>query len=253
MLLGSAQNRDCRHARGDLGAAAARAGCTVVSGGAIGIDAAAHRGALDAGGETIVVLASSVREAYPPAHAELFAEVSLRGLLLCEHDDGAPYPSRFLDRNRLIAALSSTTVVVQAPARSGALSTARVAKKLKRELYAVPASPWDLRGRGNLQLLEAGAQMLPRASALFEAGSASVLCPQGTLALEAAPSVAKRETATLSVEEAHVLDALSSRPTHIDELTEFTEMSAARLQALLLELLIRGLVEERAGSRYVLA
>lgn len=238
----------------ELGAAAARAGCTVVSGGAIGIDAAAHRGALDAGGETIAVLASSVRVAYPSAHAELFAEISRHGLLLSEHDDGASWASRFLDRNRLIAALSTATVVVQAPRRSGALSTARVARKLKRELYAVSASPWDLRGRGNLQLIDAGAQVLTRPSALFEPGSSSALCRQGALSLERpVASSTTRETADLSPEDAQVLRALSSRPMHIDELAELTEMSVAQLQAQLLDLLIRGLVEERAGARYVLA
>ncbi|MFT5356118.1 MAG: DNA processing protein [Polyangiales bacterium] len=238
-----------------LGSAAARAGCTVVSGGAIGIDAAAHQGALDTGGETIAVLATGVREAYPPSHAELFARIAKQGALLSEHNDGLGYPSRFLDRNRLIAALSRTIVVVQAPARSGALSTARVAKKLGRELYAVSASPWDLRGRGNLQLIDAGAQALTRPTALFESGSQSVLCPQGTLSLARpeTPEPSPKLGAELNGEAAQVLQVLGSRPMHIDELSKLTSLSAARLQGLLLELLIAGFVEERTGSRYVVA
>lgn len=238
-----------------LGAAAARAGCTVVSGGAIGIDAAAHQGALDSGGETLAVLATGVRKAYPRSHAKLFARIAEQGALLSEYDDGEAYPGRFINRNRLIAALSRTTVVVQAPARSGALSTARIAKKLSRELYAVSASPWDLRGRGNLALIDAGARILTRPTALFESGSRSVLCPQGMLCLDAPEVIASSPSkrTPLAHDATQVLQALSSRPVHIDELSEATTLSAARLQGLLLELLIGGFVEERAGSRYVLA
>ena len=235
-----------------LGAAAARAGCTVVSGGAIGIDAAAHQGALDAGGETLAVLASGVRKAYPRSHAPLFACIVAQGALMSEYDDGLGFPSRFLDRNRLIAALSQTTVVVQAPARSGALSTARVAQKLGRELYAVSASPWDLRGRGNLQLIDAGANVLTRPSALFEAGSRSVLCSQATLALEDPRTRTTRpKRPKPSAEAGEVLKVLSSRPMHIDDISELTSLSVAHLQGILLEMLIGGLVEEREGSRYV--
>lgn len=238
-----------------LGSAAARAGCTVVSGGAIGIDAAAHQGALDAGGETIAVLGTGVRKAYPGSHAELFATIAKQGVLFSEHDDALAYPSRFLERNRLIAALSRATVVVQAPARSGALSTASVAKKLRRELYAVSASPWDLRGRGNLRLIDAGAQVLTRPTALFESGSQSVLCPQGTLSLEPKGDEPSPQLGTerLNEDALQVLETLSSRPMHIDELSELTSLSAARLQGLILELLIGGFVEERSGSRYVLS
>lgn len=242
-----------------LGAAAARAGCTVVSGGAIGVDAAAHEGALDSGGETLAVLATGVRTAYPRSHAKLFARIAEQGALLSEYDDERGFPGRFIERNRLIAALSLTTVVVQAPARSGALSTARVAKKLGRELYAVSTSPWNLRGRGNLGLIDGGARVLTRPTALFEAGSGSILCPQGTLCLDAPD---KSETATSRSgkravhpmpDAAKILSALSSQPAHIDELSELTSFGAARLQSVLLELLIEGFVEERAGSRYVLS
>lgn len=240
-----------------LGAAAAQAGCTVVSGGAIGVDAAAHQGALDSGGETLAVLATGVRTAYPRSHAKLFARIAEQGALLSEYDDAQGFPGRFIERNRLIAALSLATVVVQAPARSGALSTARVAKKLGRELYAVSTSPWNLRGRGNLVLIDGGARVLTRPTALFELGSGSILCPQGTLCLDAPDAsdaaTPRSRAAHANPDAAKVLQALSSRPAHIDELSELTSLGAGRLQGILLELLIEGLVEERAGSRYVLA
>ena len=143
----------------ELAAALAEAGFAIVSGGALGVDAAAHEGALEVGGRTVVVLASGVVKPYPRRHADLFAQVVERGgLLLSEERDCAPHRGRFLKRNRVIAALGEATVVVQAPARSGALSTARHAAKLGRPLLAVPASPWDLRGAGGSHLLTGDAR-----------------------------------------------------------------------------------------------
>ncbi|MCB9614286.1 MAG: DNA-protecting protein DprA [Sandaracinus sp.] len=124
-----------------------RAGVLVVSGGALGIDAAAHRGALDAGGPTVAVLASGLRRAYPPEHVSLFEQIAEQGALLCEYEDVKPHRGRFLERNRLVAAMCDAVVVVQAPDRSGALNTAATARTLGRLVFAVPAAPWDLRAR----------------------------------------------------------------------------------------------------------
>nr|WP_018655269.1 DNA-processing protein DprA [Actinomadura flavalba] len=123
----------------DLAAELADSRWTVVSGGAIGIDAAAHRGALAADGPTIAVLANGVDVAYPPQNEALFAELSRRSLLVSESPPGVhPHRSRFLVRNRVIAALTRGTVVVEAEWRSGALSTAKWAQRLGREVMAVP-------------------------------------------------------------------------------------------------------------------
>ncbi|MET0287430.1 MAG: DNA-processing protein DprA, partial [Polyangiales bacterium] len=145
----------------ELASDLARAGCTIVSGGAHGIDTAAHEGALDVGGATIAVLPSRLDEPYPPRNRLLFEHIAATGALLGEHElEPVRYASVFLARNRLIAALARITIVVQAPVQSGALSTAAHARKLGRPLMAVPFAPWEVRGAGCLELLAEGALML---------------------------------------------------------------------------------------------
>jgi DNA processing protein len=127
------------HVATELAAALAERGWTVVSGGAYGIDSSAHRGALGAGGITVAVLASGLGYGYPQGHRELFAAVAGHGVVVSERPpDRAPTRPGFLVRNRVIAALSCGTVVVEAALRSGALSTARHARDLCRPLMAVP-------------------------------------------------------------------------------------------------------------------
>jgi DNA processing protein len=123
----------------EFGASVAARGVAVVSGGAFGVDAAAHRGALGADGVTIAVLACGVDVPYPAAHAELFDAIAAQGVLVSEWPPGRHVSRlRFLVRNRVIAALAPGTVVVEAAARSGALNTARHARDLNRRLMAVP-------------------------------------------------------------------------------------------------------------------
>jgi DNA processing protein len=127
------------HVAGEMAADLAERGWLIVSGGAYGIDAAAHRGALLTGGATIAVLACGVDRPYPAGHDTLFAGIADGGLLISEWPPGShPTRSRFLIRNRVIAALTRGTVVVEAGERSGALNTARHAAELSRPLMAVP-------------------------------------------------------------------------------------------------------------------
>ncbi|HTW20992.1 MAG TPA: DNA-processing protein DprA [Mycobacteriales bacterium] len=138
----------------ELAAGLAERGWTVVSGLAFGIDAAAHRGALAAGGASVAVLACGVDVAYPKAHESLYAQLVADGLGVSEHPPGAaPYRARFLIRNRLIAALSAGTVVVEAAPRSGARSTARHAGELFRHVMAVPGPVTSTLSAGCHQLL----------------------------------------------------------------------------------------------------
>jgi DNA processing protein len=147
----AASMQKCRLAR-ELAAASARQGFAIVSGGALGIDAAAHRGAMDAGGATFAILGCGVDVVYPDRHATLYADITVAGALLSEYEPGTrPRAGNFPARNRIIAGMAQTIVVVEAGYASGALITARVAAKLGRRVLAVPGSP------GTDELLATGA------------------------------------------------------------------------------------------------
>ena len=142
-----------------IGADLGRRDVTVVSGFALGVDAAAHRGCLAAGGQTVAVLGCGLAVDYPRSHRSLRTEVSLRGALVSEYTawDG-PRAWHFPHRNRIVAALSRAVVVVEAGEKSGALSTARWAADLGREVLAVPGSILGLANQGSNRLLRDGAR-----------------------------------------------------------------------------------------------
>jgi DNA processing protein len=148
-------------AAGEISAVTARAGFTVISGAAYGIDQAAHRGALAAGGRTVAVLACGVDRAYPTAHGPLLDHLAEHGAVVSELAPGrAPTRIRFLTRNRVIAALTAGTVVVEAALRSGALSTAGWAIRLQRPLMGVPGPVTEAQSEGVHQLIRSGAAVL---------------------------------------------------------------------------------------------
>ncbi|MSP25991.1 MAG: DNA-processing protein DprA [Myxococcales bacterium] len=147
------------------------AGLSIGSGGARGIDAVAHRAALDAGGRTFVVTTGSLADPYPPEHAELYARVlQARGAVLSLEPDGAERTmAQFLRRNHVLAALCRATLVVEAPHRSGSRHTARVAHGLGRLVMSVPHAPWSPRGAGCAQLLRKGAVLVTSAEDVLDA------------------------------------------------------------------------------------
>jgi DNA processing protein len=162
------------HVAADLGAHLGERGWTVVSGGAYGIDVAAHRGALAAGAPTVAVLACGVDRAYPAAHSAVFARiVDGGGLLVSEWPPGAaPHRHRFLVRNRIIAGLTRGTVVVEAAARSGAQATARRARSLGKQVLVVPGPVTSAMSVGCHELLrdtESGALLVSNAAQVIEA------------------------------------------------------------------------------------
>ena len=223
-------------------------GVAVVSGGAIGVDRAAHEGAIDAGGRTVVVLPTGLDVPYPRANHELFARAAEAGCLLTEVDDDASaQPGRFLRRNRLIAALGRSTVVVQAPARSGALSTARFATRLGRPVFAAPASPWDPRGSGNLRLLSGGARICTGAGDVL---SETALSGGGMAAISPGKNENTCDFKNLTHAEQTILQSLRGRARHPEDLCQRTGMPAFEVQQSILRLLVRGLVEEKPGGRY---
>ncbi len=155
---------------GALGADLASAGVIVVSGAALGIDAAAHRGALAVRGPTVAVLACGIDRAYPRAHEVLLRAIAERGAVLSELPPGAaPTRFRFLHRNRIIAALGVGTVVVEAARRSGSLVTARLAAELGRVVMAVPGPVTSEQSEGAHELIRDGATLVTQASQVREA------------------------------------------------------------------------------------
>lgn len=158
------------HMAGELSADLGERGWAVVSGGAYGIDAAAHRGALAAEGVTIAILACGVDYPYPAGHADLFAAIAAQGLVASEWPPGCrPARTRFLIRNRVIAALACGTVIVEAGERSGALNTARHAADLGKPLMAVPGPVTSAQSAGCHRIIrEWGATCVTRAAEIIE-------------------------------------------------------------------------------------
>lgn len=222
----------------------AERGWTVISGGAFGIDAAAHRGALSAGAPTIAVLAGGIDRAYPAAHAALFEQVAKDGLLVSEWPSGCtPYRHRFLIRNRLIAALSSGCVVVEASARSGARHTAGRARDLGRPVMAVPGSVTSAMSVGTHALLrDTEARLVTRVEHVIE--------EIGQLGVDLAPLDRGEDTVrdALTAVQARTLEALPSRrPLMPDEIARAAGVSVLEVLASLPALEASGLVECHDG------
>jgi DNA processing protein len=217
----------------DLGRELATAGVLVVSGLARGVDAAAHRGALESG-TTIAVLGCGIDRDYPRAHTVLASEVAARGLLVSEYPPGVePAPWRFPARNRIVSGLTLATVVVEARERSGALITADLALDEGREVLAVPGEITSALSRGTNQLLRLGAVPVTCAADVLEA-----------LGLEPPPA---REPPTLEprLEQVHV--AVADAATTANEIARLTGANAGAIAAALAELELLGLIVESEG------
>jgi DNA processing protein len=206
------------HVTGEIAADLGERGWAIVSGGAYGIDAAAHRGALAAEAITVAVLACGVDYPYPAGHADLFMAIAAQGLVISEWPPGRhPARMRFLVRNRVIAALACGTVIVEAGERSGALNTARHAAELGKPLMAVPGPVTSAQSAGCHRIMrEWGATCVTRAADIIEMLSplsvADALAPGDDLA-SPGPSFPHSEPSRddLDADSARVLDALPAR------------------------------------------
>ncbi|PPK63986.1 DNA-processing protein DprA [Actinokineospora auranticolor] len=219
-----------------------QAGAAIVSGAAFGIDSAAHRGALAAGGTTIAVLACGVDISYPTAHTTLLQRIAETGAVVSEYPPGtSPARFRFLVRNRLIAALAQGTVVVEAGARSGARNTASSAAALGKPLLAVPGPVNSTMSQGCHDLLRSG-------TAQVATSSATVLEAIGAIGELASPENApERPSDRLGDAAVRVLDALSPRePRLVDAISRDSGVPLDRVRALLPELELMGLT--RSGE-----
>jgi DNA processing protein len=239
----------------------ARLGVAVVSGLARGIDAAAHRGALDAGGPTVAVLPSGLDRVTPPSHAELARAIARAGALVTEIESGAPrYASEFLERNRLIAATARATVVVEAAESSGALSTAAVAKRLGRPVLAVPGDVDRPTSRGTNHLLRGGARVCEGArdvlAAIESAGHVTMPRAAPSRARGAQASAGGRATLDLvtatgeASDEARVAAVLGSRPLTLDDIAARTGLEPSAALAALTQLEWSGVAAAQPGARW---
>ncbi|MGV9573536.1 DNA-processing protein DprA, partial [Streptomyces nigra] len=168
------------HMAATVAGSLAEQGWVVVSGGAYGVDGAAHRGALGAGGATVAVLACGVDRPYPRGHTQLINRIADQGLVVGELPPGEhPTPSRFIVRNRVIAALTRGTVVVEAAHRSGSLATARAARRLGRHTMGVPGPATSVLSAGVHELLRQDAVLVTDAAEIIElVGDMGELAPE---------------------------------------------------------------------------
>jgi DNA processing protein len=225
-------------------AALSAAGLTIVSGLALGIDAAAHRGGLSGAASSIAVVGTGPDRIYPPANRELAQRLAEAGGLLSEFPLGTPpLPANFPRRNRIISGLARGVLVVEATLNSGSLITARLAADQGREVFAIPGSIDSPFSKGSHRLIRDGAKLVETA--------ADVLEELGLVAEAGPPATASRGAAPVATgAPGRVLEALGHDPVGIDVLTERTGLPADAVAAALVELELAGQVAPLAGGSY---
>lgn len=219
------------------------AGVTIASGFMYGIDATAHRAAVDAGGKTIAVMPCGIDMIHPQHQESLYNEIlENNGLVISEFEGNFPpavwtYPKR----NRIVAGLSKVTMVVEAGKKSGSLITAGLAKSYKRRLIVVPGPLTSLNSQGILQLIKEGADIVT--------SSEDVLASYDIIRFEF-PKVSSRSSSLNSFEQA-VLEELQREPMNVDGLSRFIKKPVAEIGTILSLLQLRGLLLEEGGKYYI--
>jgi DNA processing protein len=227
----------------DLVSGLVRNDITIVSGLARGIDAIAHRTALEEGGRTIAVMASGIDKVYPPEHRDMAREiVGGHGVIVTDYPFGAePESNHFPARNRLISGLSLGVVVVEAGEKSGALITSRFALEQNREVFAVPGNIHSPASVGTNRLIQQGGKLVSRVEDILEELNLRMAADQ------AVAKVVLPETA----EEAALISQLSSQPLHVDELGRLTGMPISLISSTLTLMELKGMVQQVGGMNYV--
>jgi DNA processing protein len=234
-----------------LATSLARVGLTVVSGLARGIDAAAHRGALNGGGRTLAVLANGLSEIYPPEHEELARDVAASGAIISESPmRQGPLAGLFPQRNRIISGLSLGVVVVEATPRSGSLSTAKHATDQNREVFAVPGPVDSLPSRGCHFLIRDGARLVETVDDILEELGPLV---REVKARPEEPGIRHPAELSLTDQERTLLGRLDDHPVSVDELIVGSGLTASQVMATLSVLEMRRLVRRQPGPRFVRA
>lgn len=240
-----------RRLAAELAEGLCRAGVTVTSGLARGIDTAAHEAALRHG-RTIAVIPGGLDRPYPAENAALQRLIAEKGAVLAEAPLGtAPLARHFPRRNRIIAGLSLGVAVVEAAERSGTLITARMALEAGREVFAVPGSPLDPRSKGANGLIRQGAHLVETAGDILEnlPAAAQARALFGPTPDPARAGPAQRVQA--AVEAADILDLIGPEPVVVDEVLRRCHLSPAALQARLADLELQGAIESLPGNRVV--
>jgi len=228
----------------DIARSLAREGVCVVSGMALGIDAAAHRGSLAEPGGSIAVLGCGPDVVYPRANRGLYAELLEHGLVMSEYPPGTrPLPWRFPARNRIMAGLADGVIVVEARSRSGALITADFCLEEGREVFALPGSIFSELSEGPHQLIKNGAVLITGAREVLENLGVENPEAQGTDENTSAP-------VDLSDRERRLFEVLDSRPRHQDALATRAGIDGAETAAILVQLELRGLARLDPGHGY---
>lgn len=230
-----------------------RRGFTVVSGLAYGIDAAAHKGALDAGGRTIAVLGSGVGNVYPQKHRALAQRIEESGAVLSEYAiDADPDAPNFPERNRILSGLALGTLVVESFAEGGALITARLALEQNREVFALPGAISKDSSTGTNRLIQRGHAKLVMdlEDLLEELPEVTVERPEDVDAETVAPEGRSDPVEELAGPERVLYEALTETPVHIDALCEETDLDPSTALVHLLELEFKGLVRQLAGKQF---
>ena len=227
----------------ELAASASKAGLTIISGLAYGIDSEAHKGALSVGGKTIAVLGCGLLQKYPTANATLFEQMETEGLIISEYPPNySGNKFTFPQRNRIIAGLSRGILVIESKARGGSLITADLGLQYNRDIYAIPGRLDDENSVGTNHLIQKGAKLVMTLEDILQDYNTLHSLPQKT---------AERNTKHIltSTEEA-ILAALESSPICLDDLAEKTGLSAATLSSNLMALDMQNLVRALPGKFY---
>jgi len=225
---------------------------TVVSGMAIGIDTAAHEGALIGGGKTIAVLGSGFERVYPAQNLKLFHKIAENGAVITEFPlNTEPEAHNFPLRNRIISGICLGTVIVEATKKSGSLITARLAAEQNREVFAVPGSIQSFKSIGTHTLIKQGAKLVEHAQDVMEELSPLIVANAGK---DNADKNKIIETVDpLSPDESIVFDALGPYQTHIDDLIRKISMDPGKISSMLLKLELKGIVQQSPGKYFTVS
>ena len=260
----------------------AQRGLTVVSGFARGVDTAAHRGALEAGGRTVAVMGNGLSVIYPAANSDLAEQIEASGALVSEFPMAArPKPRNFPRRNRIISGLTLGTVVVEASNRSGALITARLAAEQNREVFAVPGEIFSELSTGTHKLINDGAKLIntvddllnelpPHVLNQIQPQSSTASVPDTEVTPTQVPPVEKNDTKPVSPQpsaeaqapvsappppdltpdEKAIFDAIEVPSSHIDTLVRTTQLPISQVSSVLLMLELKGIVQQLPGKQF---